>query len=136
MIQDCIDSGQDLPISLATELGILSAGETLIRYLESLPISVIPQGHYFSVLAFADDRDASTRLISRLPDEHQSSFKYICAFLGEYLVKRNPTVRVEDLAFVFAPVMIKSVDGHVADVDSDEHQKLAHFLLHFLRPLD
>lgn len=132
LIQDTLDAGDDLPLSLSTELGILSVGEMFIRYLESLPISVVPQGHYFSVLAFAEDRDESIRLVNRLPDEHRSLFDYICAFLGSYLVKRNPTVTVQDLAHVFAPVMIKSVDGHVASLDSDELQKLVLFLLHFL----
>lgn len=134
LIQDALDDGQDLPLSLASEMGIWAVGETLIRYLDSLPISVIPQGHYFSVLAFADNPDESRRLLSRLPSEHRSLFEYICAFLGEYLVKRNSTVTVEDLAHVFAPVLIKSVDGHIADANSDELQKLALFLLHFLRP--
>jgi hypothetical protein len=84
------------------------------------------------VLAFADDREESIRLVNRLPDEHRSLFDYICAFLGNYLVKRNATVTVQELAYVFSPVMIKSVDGHIASVDSDELQKLALFLLHFL----
>jgi hypothetical protein len=60
-LQDCLDLDLPLPEALATEAGLLSAAELLLRFLDCLPDAVIPADSYAQCLdACEDPEEAST----------------------------------------------------------------------------
>lgn len=58
-IQNCLDAGTSIPDELATEAGLLSAAELLLRFLDSLPDSVIPSEHYQEAINACEDPKAA-----------------------------------------------------------------------------
>lgn len=135
-LQDALDL--DLPIepALATEAGFLSAGELLLRFLDCLPDSVVPSDLYYGAIAICEDYAAAKELVSTMPIANIVLFEYLTAFL-QYLVRKNRSFTRMDIAYVFAPILVKPpLDRGMASVSSvvstQELRKQVLFLLLFL----
>jgi phosphatidylinositol-bisphosphatase len=134
-LQDALDL--DLPIepALATEAGFLSAGELLLRFLDCLPDSVVPSDLYYGAIAVCEDYAAAKELVSTMPIASIVLFEYLAAFL-QYLVRKNRSFTRMDIAYVFAPILVKPRLDRGLDVQSvvstQELRKQVLFLLLFL----
>lgn len=132
IIQDSLDSGREIPHSLATDIGLLSAGEMLMRFLEYLPVPVVPPPLYCLALSYCEDPAGAKQVLARMPEEHRVLFEYLMLFLGNQYLPRNPVIRPIDIAYTFAPALLKAPDGHLADMTSTELHQAALFLTLFL----
>lgn len=132
-IQDAIDLDSEIPPSCISEMGVLSAGEMLLRFLDYLPEPVIPVPFFKSCLSSCENLNEAVRIIGSLPDENRSLWEYLVTFLKGYFIPKNPTVDLLELAYVFAPVLIKPSRHKVEDFTSSEMRKLALFFHQFIQ---
>lgn len=133
VIQDSLDADEGvLPENLKTEIGILSVGEMLLRFLDCLPQPLIPSGLYEACLEASSDASLASKLISLLPPPSLTLFEYLIAFLGRHYLPRNPGVHPFDVASVFAPCVLKPPASRSADRPRSDIYKAANFLLLFL----
>lgn len=73
------------PINDHQTLFIHSMAESLVRFLEALPISVIPQACYNKCMDIYQNLELSKQLIQQLPSVHYNVFVYLTSFLREII---------------------------------------------------
>jgi phosphatidylinositol-bisphosphatase len=69
-IRECLDTAQPFGQHIISEgdIGVLSMGETLLRFLESLPDSVIPSGVYDKVIRLGESKAAAIQVFQVFGD--------------------------------------------------------------------
>eukprot|EP00128_Syssomonas_multiformis_P012082 Colp12_sorted_trinity150504_noHs@19516 len=131
-IRECLDTGAEFT---GLESKVLSMAETLIRWLESLPVPVIPFNAYQKCLDCCNSYILCKQVISQLSSVHYNVFVYLMAFLREVLEHsaRNG-LTTEKLALLFGNVLLRSPQIPTGNKirDALEAQKKATFVYHFL----
>ncbi|XP_055597447.1 inositol polyphosphate 5-phosphatase OCRL [Uranotaenia lowii] len=90
-----------------------TAAEALLLLLESLPEPVVTISVH-DCYVYADNYEKCRELIrTKLKPVHRLVFLYICMFLIE-LRRRNPSIRLEQLAAVFGKALIRPTQPPVA----------------------
>lgn len=130
-IQDALDAGSTIPDDCKSPVGVLSACQQLLRFLDSLPDSVIPRKFCKDCTIFSEDPKSAKVLIEAMPKVHRDSFEFICDFLKSFVLPQDKSTEPIELAYAFGPVMIKSIDRK--ELTSDVLRKLALFILQFLK---
>ena len=62
-----------------------SVAESLILFLDSFPEPVIPSEYYSQCIEACAHFSNSKRVLQQLDFSHRTVFKYVCAFLREFL---------------------------------------------------
>jgi len=103
---DWLDTG--LPPEGPTDVSIHSVAETLLLFLDSLRVPVIPDEFYRRCLDAAENEVACTQLMSALPPRHREVFNYLCQFLKEvFRVRTQNGLDPKAVAPLFAKVMLR-----------------------------
>ncbi|KDQ18332.1 hypothetical protein BOTBODRAFT_63341 [Botryobasidium botryosum FD-172 SS1] len=125
-IVEYLDTGEDFVFALlgsdATADGappdervVLSFGETLVQFLQSLTEPVIPWG-FHARCAAAVDREACLEIVAELPPASANVLLSVTAFL-HFICQRNPVHggsgrnRAELIANIFAPILLRDDDS-------------------------
>eukprot|EP00002_Diphylleia_rotans_P006106 TRINITY_DN1540_c1_g1_i13.p1 TRINITY_DN1540_c1_g1~~TRINITY_DN1540_c1_g1_i13.p1 ORF type:complete len:781 (-),score=100.23 TRINITY_DN1540_c1_g1_i13:309-2651(-) len=129
-IRECLDTCQEFSLTLSPH----SMAECLIRWLESLPESVIPPVLYQKTIENCGNYHQLKSALVSMPTTHHPTFIYIISFLRELLKhSKYNKLSAEKLALVFSNVMIRSPYASDALRQSDIIvKKKALVLLHFL----
>lgn len=97
--------------------------------MDCLPEPVIPRAYFRLAISCVEDRSGyAPSVLGRLPREHATLFKYLTSFLGGFFLPRNPAVSPMDLAYVFAPILLKPDSGLPSD---EEILRAAQFIASF-----
>jgi inositol polyphosphate 5-phosphatase INPP5B/F len=66
VIRECLDTSKEFDAKLISEgeIGVLSMAETLLRFLEALPTSIIPMSLYEKVIRIGENRGSSAEVFS------------------------------------------------------------------------
>ncbi|KAJ3447245.1 type ii inositol 145-trisphosphate 5-phosphatase [Anaeramoeba flamelloides] len=84
----------------------LSVAESLLEFLYSLKVSVIPPRYYKMCLLSVGSRDQCLDFIKTLPKIHQNVLIYIILFLKELLKHQDKNkIKIESLAYIFSNVL-------------------------------
>jgi hypothetical protein len=69
-IRECLDTAHPFGQHIISEgdIGVLSMGETLLRFLESLPDSVIPSGVYDKVIRLGESKATAIQVFQVFGD--------------------------------------------------------------------
>jgi inositol polyphosphate 5-phosphatase INPP5B/F len=128
-LREALDTG----VEFAAKIYPHSMAETLLRFLESLEMPVIPYQLYNQLLAAAAAQSPTQAkaVIARLPEVYYNTFFYIVAFLREMLqLSPKNKLTPEKLAFVFSSVLIRPPPG--TRTNDAILKKQAAFIQHFL----
>lgn len=116
---------------------IHSVAETLLIFLDSLPEPVVPYSLYDRCLESSNFKQAQ-EVLELMPACHKNVFKYICAFLREFVSlsnKNQSDVRV--LAHIFGAVLLKPADESTGyqtmSLSAEENNKKATFVQRFIQ---
>lgn len=135
LVQDALDAGTDIPLSFDNTAVAVAAGQHLLRFLDCLPVPVVPYSFYRECLAAASNLEAARGLLRRLPEEHRLLFEYLVSFLGGWFLPRSAaSMDTIEAAYIFAPLMLRSPDADAEPRPKELHQ-LALFLAQFLHQL-
>jgi phosphatidylinositol-bisphosphatase len=116
-IRRCLDTGDDFPTLQDNQddglrQRVNAMAESLVRWLDALPVPVIPFDMYQRCLDAYQNTPMAQHLIMHLPPVHHHVFVYVVSFLRECI-----TVRVDEeqrkefrdrVAVVFGAVMLRS----------------------------
>lgn len=123
------------PVSNPFLDGIHSMAEMLIRFLEALPVPVIPYSLYDLCLeASVIGKDAAIQALETLPRIHLNTFLYITSLIKEIVANNqvnNDPLLVERLAVVFASVMLRPERDYSDRYDATLEKK-KWFIMFFL----
>ncbi|KAI9290691.1 DNase I-like protein [Neoconidiobolus thromboides FSU 785] len=122
------------PISPPSKQGIHSMAETLIRFLEALPIPVIPFHLYDLCLeASLIGKEAATQALETMPRVHLNTFIYIISLIKEVVAHSNHEdyFLLERLAVVFSSVILRA-DKDITERFDATLEKKKWFLMFFL----
>jgi hypothetical protein len=133
-IREALDTNSELPINFS----IYSYSETLITFLDSLHIPIIPYSlyeHFFELTNYLDKK----ALLESLPKQNYHVFVYLIAFLQQVLKKKDENqLDPYSLALIFSRVMIKAPNqlfqNSKTKIKKKEIKKRAQFILLFLQP--
>ncbi|EPZ33605.1 hypothetical protein O9G_000380 [Rozella allomycis CSF55] len=106
---------------------VLSMCECLIRFLETLPDPVVPHQWEILCLESSQNYTACRLIVQKFPVEHYNTFVYLTSLAREILYQENQSISVEEIATIFASVLIRPL----SDVKFMEKKKIQ-FILHFL----
>jgi len=114
-VQECLDTGAEFDFDEKTDKATRTRvmGEVLLRFLESLPSSVVPPP-LMERCGQAQDKEEAFEVLAEFPAQAKNVWITLTAFL-HYLVQRTVGKSVEDpqslaytdlLASVFAPILL------------------------------
>ena len=101
-----LDTG--LPPEGPSEVSVHSVAETLLLFLDSLRVPVIPDTYYRGCLEVAENEVACRQVVSTLPTHHKEVFNYLTHFLREvFRLKAKSGLEPKTVAPLFASVMLR-----------------------------
>lgn len=135
LIHDALDKNElfdrVLPLEVSDEAVILAMAQTILRFLTSLPKSLIPLECQPALLDAASSKTAAAKAILSLPEPNYLVFIYLCKFLREKVLVANAELKAEDLATVFAPTIFTGNTVNVEEGVRKIRRQVA-FLMQFL----
>ncbi|KAJ3431209.1 hypothetical protein M0812_02885 [Anaeramoeba flamelloides] len=129
-IRDILDNDVDF----AFDGSPLSVSETILHFLNSIAVSVIPVQFYKICLESVKSKRDCFEIIKQLPIIHQNVFIYLISFLKQLLKygKKNKLEK-DSIALIFSTVILRSPTKQISSKkDRKDKIKRKQFLLNFL----
>ncbi|KAG9037180.1 hypothetical protein FRB95_006433 [Tulasnella sp. JGI-2019a] len=105
IIRDCLDTGEEFPPADGGKM-VLSVGQTLIDFLDSLTEPVIPWS-FHDFASSVKDREEAYGILESLPTASANVWISLTAFLHFKLQDGSGSSKAKALAEVFAPVLLR-----------------------------
>jgi len=127
-VRDAIDTDQEIQVS-----SVHSVAESLVLFLDSFPEPVIPSPYYARCMETCAHFSNSKRVLQEIDFSHRTVFKYVCAFLREFLSHSQQNKSdAKFLAQVFGDVMLKPQLPEIGGSSKSSAKKRSMFLYQFL----
>ncbi|KAJ3431393.1 hypothetical protein M0812_03074 [Anaeramoeba flamelloides] len=129
-IRDILDNDVDFNFDGSP----LSVSETILHFLNSITVSVIPVQFYKICLESVKSKRDCFEIIKQLPIIHQNVFIYLISFLKQLLKygKKNKLEK-DSIALIFSTVILRSpIKQRSSKKDRKDKIKRKQFLLNFL----
>lgn len=85
------DAQFELPVECNSAIGLVSVGEAILRFLDSLLQPIIPYAFFRSCLdQGANSKEEAWQIFAQLPPVHQEVFQYICHYINHIHLPRCP----------------------------------------------